>query len=312
MLIRALAEAARRFTDAQIGTAPFATAVPGLIIHRADHAMRPAYRVFKPALCVVAQGSKWAVVGDRRLEYRAGQALLASVEVPGVGRIVEASPDRPYLGVIIEFDPAIMREVLESLTRPPGSDDDAPAGVFVADIDGPLADCVLRMVRLLDAPAAIPVLRPLILRELSYWLLTGPHGGAVARMVLTNTHAADVIRAVHVLRDRFTEPIRVAELARVAGLSPSAFHRRFKAVTALTPLQYQKQLRLLEARRLLVAEAASVESAAARVGYESASQFSREYARLFGAPPRRDAVAVRSLASSRAESRNADRPDVPS
>ncbi len=312
MSIHALVEAARRYTDAQTGAGPFATAVPGLIIHRADHTMRPAYRVFKPALCVVAQGSKWAIVGDRRLEYRAGQALVASIEVPGVGRIVEARPDRPYLGVIIEFDPVIMREALESLPHPPGSGADTTAGVFVADIDGPLADCVLRMIRLLDTPAAIPVLRPLILRELCYWLLTGPHGGAVARMVLANAHAADVVRAVHVLRDRFTEPIRVAELARVAGLSPSAFHRQFRAATSLTPLQYQKQLRLLEARRLLVADAVSVELAASRVGYESSSQFSREYARMFGAPPRRDAVAVRALSSSRTESRETNQSAAPS
>ncbi|GJG86322.1 AraC family transcriptional regulator [Gemmatimonadetes bacterium T265] len=307
MSVRALADAVRRYTDARGGSGTFATAVDGLTLHRADHERRPAYRVFKPALCVVAQGAKTAVIGERQLEYRAGQALVASVEVPGVGRVAEASPGAPYLGVIVELDLAAIREVLESLTSPPGpaggarddardaSRDDARAGVVVVNVEKPLADGVLRLVRLLDTPAAIPTLRPLIMRELCYWLLTGPHGGVVARMALATTHAVPVLRAVHVLRDRFAEPVRVEELARVARLSPSAFHRQFRAVTALTPLQYQKQLRLLEARRLMVAEAVGAESAAYQVGYESPSQFSREYARMFGAPPRRDADAVRAV-----------------
>ena len=162
---------------------------------------------------------------------------------------------------------------------------------------GMLIDCTLRTIRLLETPKAIPVLYPAIMREICYWLLTGPHGGEVMRMTLANSHAERVVKAIHTLRDRFAEPIRIDELASIAKMSPSAFHRQFKAITAMTPLQYQKQLRLLEARRLIVAEAANVETAAFQVGYESPSQFSREYSRMFGAPPRRDVAALRAMAS---------------
>jgi transcriptional regulator GlxA family with amidase domain len=169
--------------------------------------------------------------------------------------------------------------------------------VFVTDFDGPLADCVRRLVQLLDNPRAIPALAPLVMREIYYRLLTGPHGGEVASVALVGIHTDSVIRAIHALRDHFAQPVRIEELAARAQMSPSAFHRQFKQVTSMTPLQYQKQLRLLEARRLMLADAASAETAAYQVGYESASQFSREYARMFGTPPRRDVMRMRSLAS---------------
>lgn len=293
----ALLEVVRRLTDAQTGKSPFATAVEGLTILRSDHEKRPDHLIFKPALCVVLQGAKWAVFGDRHVDYRAGQALVVSVEMPAFGRVAEASPTEPYLGLIIEFDLGIMREVVEALPALPEASGDVSSGVFVSNFDGPLADCALRLVRLLDTPAAIPLLRPAIMREISYWLLTGPHGGDVARMALGNDHTHRIVSVIHSLRDHFAEPVRIEDLADKAGLSPSAFHRKFKAITSMTPLQYQKQLRLLEARRLMVAEAANVETAAFQVGYESPSQFSREYARMFGTPPRRDVTALRTLAA---------------
>ena len=237
--------------------------------------------------------------GDRRFDYRAGQALVVSVEMPLLGRVAEASPSVPYLGLIIEFDLAIMREVLEGLGSPLPSGGELKPGLFVADLEGPLMDCTLRMVRLLSTPEAIPALRPLILREICYWLLTGPHGGEVAKLALANTHTQSIIQAIHSLRDRFAEPVRIEELAETARMSGSSFHRQFKAITSMTPLQYQKHLRLLEARRLLVTDAANVEAAAFQVGYESPSQFSREYSRMFGAPPRRDIAALRTLVTSR-------------
>jgi len=164
----------------------------------------------------------------------------------------------------------------------------------VTDFQGPLADCALRLVRLLDTPKAIPTLHPIIMREICYWLLTGPHGGDVARMALANSPSQRVIGAMDSLRSRFRDSIRIADLAAIARMSPSAFHRQFKALTSLTPLQYQKQLRLLEARRLMVTRTSSVEAAAFEVGYESPSQFSRDYARLFGAPPKRDLRRLRT------------------
>ncbi|MGZ5840876.1 MAG: helix-turn-helix domain-containing protein [Xanthobacteraceae bacterium] len=161
----------------------------------------------------------------------------------------------------------------------------------------PLADCVLRAVRLLDKPKAISALYPAIMREICYWLLAGPHGGEIALMTLAGRHTPRIVKAIHVLRDRFAKPIRIEELAAIAKLSPSAFHRQFKALTSMTPLQYQKRLRLLEARRLMVSAAANVETAAFQVGYESPSQFSREYSRMFGLPPRRDIASLRQVAA---------------
>lgn len=288
-MISELTQALLRHTDRQEQYGPYLTDVPGLVLLRSDHERPPAHLIFKPALCIVVQGAKWAVFGDRHMDYRAGQALIVSVETPALGRVAEASPTEPFLGIIIEFDLAIMREVADTLGTPAPGGEGPGSGVFVTDFDGPLADCTVRLVRLLDTPQAIPLLQPAIMREIAYWLLSGPHRAEVARMVLANTHAHRVIAAIHRLRDRFAEPMRIEDLAAGAQMSTSAFHRQFRRFTAMTPLQYQKQLRLLEARRLMVGEAASAETAAFAVGYESASQFSREYSRMFGLPPRRDA-----------------------
>jgi AraC-like DNA-binding protein len=290
-----LAAAIRRYTETQPGGNPYVTAVPGLTLLRANQARPPTHRIARPALCVVAQGAKWASFGDRQLEYRAGQALVVGVETPSAGRVTEASPGRPFLGLVLELDPSILRSVAEELDPLPRPSGGLGRSVFVTDFDAALADCVLRLVRLLETPRAIPTLHPIILREISYWLLTGPQGGAIARMALAGGPAERVLRALHHLRDRFAEPVRVEELAAIAQLSASAFHRQFKALTALTPLQYQKQIRLLEARRRLVLNAVNVETVAFQVGYESASQFSREYSRMFGVPPKRDAAQLRAI-----------------
>jgi AraC-like DNA-binding protein len=296
-MLKDLVEAVRRYTDAQVGESPFVTAIEGVTILRSDHERRPNHHIMKPALCIVLQGAKWAMFGNKRIDYRAGQALVVNVEMPAFGRVAEASPSEPYLGLIIEFDPAVMREVMEGLDPAPRPGRDVGMGAFVTDFSGPLSDCTLRMMRLLETPRAIPILYPAIMREICYWLLTGPHGGEVMKVTLANSHAQNVISAIHTLRDRFAEPVRINELASIARMSPSAFYRQFKAITSMTPLQYQKRLRLLEARRLIVTDAANVETAAFQVGYESPSQFSREYSRMYGAPPRRDVFALRAMAS---------------
>lgn len=283
-----------RHTDANPGSTPFKTPIEGLTLLRSPHERRPDYLIHKPALCIVVQGAKWGVFGNKRIDYGAGQAMLVSIEMPALGRVAEASPDKPYLGIIVEFDTAIMRQVMETLDPPPLMDSKVSSGVCVTDFDGPMADCVLRMVRLLDTPQAIPTLRPLVMREICYWLLTGPHGGDVASIVLGSSHTESVLRAIHCLRVKFAQPVRIEELAASAQMSSSAFHRQFKQITSMTPLQYQKQLRLLEARRLMLTDAASAEIAAYQVGYESTSQFSREYTRMFGAPPRRDVVRMQA------------------
>ena len=290
-----LTEALLRYTERQPGESPYITAIEGLAIMRSDHPKPPTHMIFRPAMCIVAQGAKWANFGGNRLEYRAGQALVIGVETPSVGRVFEASPDEPCLVLAFELDTAIMRSVAERLEAPPRASGEPGRGVFVTDFQGPLADCALRLVRLLDTPQAIPMLYPVIMREICYWLLTGPHGGDVARMTLAHSPSQRVIGAMHSLRSRFNEPIRVEELAAIAQMSASAFHRQFKALTSQTPLQYQKQLRLLEARRLMISSAVNVEAASFEVGYESPSQFSREYARMFGAPPKRDAKQMQAV-----------------
>lgn len=273
------------------------TCVDGLTILRSDHQRRANHMLYKPALCITVQGEKTAVFGDQCHRYGAGQALLVSVEIPGFGTVTEASPDKPFLGIILELDLAILHTVASELANPPRVSEGIGSGVFVTDFDGPLKDCTLRMLRLLATPSAIPVLYPAIMREIAYWLLCGPHGAGVARMTLSSHHEHRILQAIHHLREHFAESVRIGELADVARLSPSAFHRRFKAVTAMTPLQYQKQLRLLEARRLMMAGAANVEDAAFQVGYESPSQFTREYGRMFGMPPRRNVNLLKRIAA---------------
>lgn len=276
---------------------PLQTDIEGLILLRSNSARHPSHIVFKPALCLVVQGTKWTTFGDELFEYGEGQALVVGVEMPGVSQVMAASSDRPYCGVVIGLDAGTMSEVLETLDLPLNAMSKSARGAFVADCEGPLMDCALRAVRLLDKPQAIPLLYPGIMKEICYWLLTGPHGDKVAAMTIGNLHTHGIVCAIHALRERFAETMRVEQLAEIAGLSLSTFHRQFKAVTSVSPLQYQKQFRLLEARRLLISSGMNVELAAFEVGYGSPSQFSRDYARMFGVPPRRDIVSMRRAAA---------------
>lgn len=290
-----LAQAILRYTQRQPTPSPYQTAIDGVYILRSDNPTPPTYRLASPAICVVAQGAKWATFGADRLEYRAGQALVVGVEAPSLGRVFEARPDAPCLVLIVELDLAMLRSVVEQMAHSPKAASESVRGVLVTDFGGPLADCALRLVRLLDTPDAIPTVAPLVIREMGYWLLAGPHGGDVARFALADSPSQRVMNAIRALRERYAAPVHIDELAGVAQLSRSAFHRQFKALTSLTPVQYQKQLRLLEARRLMMSQSMAVEAAAFAVGYESASQFSREYARMFGAPPKRDAKQMKTM-----------------
>ena len=291
--LRELAKTLLRLTTEQGPSNQFPTAIEGLSLMRSDQPTKPSYRVFKPALCIVAQGAKWAFFGEERIDYGEGEALLVSVAMPALGCVVEATPAKPYLGLILEFDLAIMREIAEMLPVPSKESGCSGRGLFLARLNEPLAECVLRLVRLLDRPEAIPVLYPSVMREICYWVLTGPHGGEAVNLAAGNNHPQPVIRAIHALRDHFAEPIRIEELASLANMSSSAFHRGFRAITSMSPLQYQKQLRLIEARRLLVSEVINAETAGYKVGYESPAQFSREYARMFGTSPKRESLCMR-------------------
>ncbi|WP_176082439.1 AraC family transcriptional regulator [Martelella sp. HB161492] len=269
------------------GTPPVMTDVPGLVLMRYDHQRQPNHLIMRPALCVTLQGAKTSLIGDTTHFYGAGDALVVSMEMPAIGTIIAASPSEPYLGIAIMFDAGIMHAALTEMDEPLTSPA-RPRNAFVSRFDGPVEACVERLVALLDRPKAIPVLYPAIMRELSYWLLSGPGGADLAAMMFGSERIPSVLTALHLLRDRFRETVRVEELAESARMSASVFHRRFKALTAMTPVQYQKRLRLIEGRRLIIGEAVNVENAAFRVGYESASQFSRDYSRMFGVPPRAD------------------------
>ena len=273
----------------------FETPVKALSVSRVSQPVMPRHMIYRPTICIVVQGAKQIMVGDRVFDYREMQSLVVTFEVPALGQITEASKEAPYIGLNIDFDVAILREVMEAMEEPPRPAGEGAAGVFVQDFDGLLADCVLRLMRLTETPKAIPVLYPAIMREICYWLLTGPNGREVCKLALPGSHTRRMTDAINLLRDNFTAPMRIEQLAAAARMSPSSFHQHFKDMTAMTPLQYQKNLRLLEARRLMVADGASVASAAYQVGYESASQFSREYSRTFGTPPKRDVTEIKAM-----------------
>ncbi|WKL56091.1 AraC family transcriptional regulator [Asticcacaulis sp. ZE23SCel15] len=276
------------------GQGVFKTAVSNVNILRCFQAMMPMRKIYKPSMCVTLQGSKEILLGDEQLDYRAMEFLVVSVEVPGSGRIVEASPTEPYVGMVIDFDSAMMRDVMAQVDDIPATPESARC-VFVGKVDDRLAECILRLVRLSDTPKAVPVLYPSIMKEIYYWLLTGPHGAQLRKLAMPESNMERVANAIYLIRDNLAKTIRVEALASEARMSPSSFHQHFKRMTSMSPLQYQKQLRLLEARRLLMADAANVSDAAYQVGYESTSQFSREYSRMFGMAPKRSLMTLRPM-----------------
>jgi AraC-like DNA-binding protein len=267
--------------------------LPSLALTRSSVPTLRMPTVYQPCLGIVVQGRKRAVLNDEVFHYDALNYLVVSVTLPGMGQIVEATPEHPYLSLRLNLEPEeIARLVLELGDRGP-SPAAADRGLFVARLDEPLLDAVLRMVKLLDTPEDIEVLAPVIQREIYYRILRGELGHRLVDLAQSEGGNHRIVRAIEWLKQHYAVPLRIEDLADAVHLSPSALHHRFKAVTAMSPLQYQKHLRLHEARRLMFAD--GIESAAAghRVGYESASQFSREYRRLFGAPPRSEIARLR-------------------
>jgi AraC-like DNA-binding protein len=266
----------------------------GLHLNRSSTPTEPLHGVTKPSFCVIAQGSKEVLLGDSRYRYDPAHYLLATVELPVVGQVLEASAERPYLSLRLELDPALVGSVMvEAGHLSSGNRGDVRA-IDVSPLDANLLDTVVRLVRLLDSPAEARVLRPLITREIVYRLLMGEQGNRLRHLALLGGNR--IAEAVERLRRDFDQPLRIDSLARELGMSVSGFHHHFKAVTAMSPLQFQKQLRLQEARRILLGENLDSASAGYRVGYDDASQFSREYKRLFGQPPLRDVERLRETA----------------
>lgn len=269
------------------------TPVPGLLLSKVDTS-EPHHSLAEPLLVVMAQGGKRLLLGEQVHEYRAGQYLLVGTDLPVTGHFVGATPRTPALGLGLALRPAAIAPLL--LEAPPCPPPASP--VAIGDAGPELLDAALRLLRLLDHPADAPVLAPLIEREILWRLLTGPHGGLVRRIGLADSGAAHVGRAIRWIRDNYAEPMRIEELARLSGLSASAFHRHFRAATAMSPLQFRKRIRLQEARSLLLAGAGDVAGVGHLVGYDSPSQFNREYRHLFGAPPGQDAARLREAATA--------------
>lgn len=290
-----LRDAVRRHAAAHAdhdGLAP--TPVPGLAMMCVEVPGGDLQSVYRPLVCLVLQGAKLMTVGREQQRVTAGQSVIVSADMPVVGRIVEANRGAPYLAVAVDLRPAELRAIAAARGGVPATLPSRPHTLSAADAAEPVVECVSRLVRLIDRPEAIPLLQPGIMRELHYWLLAGRHGAALSGLADPNSHASRLGRAIAILRADYRSRIPVARLAEAAGMSLTAFHRHFRHMTSLTPGQYQKRLRLIEARRLMLEDGASATSAAYAVGYESVSQFTREYGRLFGLPPKRDALNTRA------------------
>ncbi len=269
------------------------TPIPGLVVARATEPSGLMHAVSQPMVCLVVQGSKQVSTGTQSFAFSAGDSLLITADVPTVNQITRASAAAPYLSLVLALDLAVVADLVAQMDPEP---EGRHAPVRVDATEAEVADAALRLVRLLDRPAAVPVLQAQGVRELHYWLLAGRHGAAIRRLGWPGGHAPRLAKAVAVLRAEFAQTLPVERLAAVAGMSPSSFHQHFRSQTSLSPLQFQKQLRLIEARRLMLSDGVSASSAAFAVGYESVPQFTREYGRLFGLSPVRHTEAARSQA----------------
>jgi AraC-like DNA-binding protein len=240
-------------------------------------------------VCVIVQGAKQVLLEEEIYRYASMQFLAVSVDLPLLGQVTEASKDEPYLCLAIDIDARQIADLIAQSGDAGWSRGETSRGLFVGELDAAMLDSALRLARLLDTPRDIPVLAPLAMREFHYRLLSSPYGAAIAQTAIAGSNTHKIGQIIRRIKTKLAEPIRVEELAAMANMSPSSFHQHFKAVTAMSPVQYQKKMRLTEARQILLAGKADAQTAAYRVGYQSASQFSREYARMFGKPPIRDA-----------------------
>lgn len=271
------------------------TKIPHLSLIRISNPTEPVRSVTQPSMCIVVQGTKHCTLADHTYEYGAGHHLVVSVELPVVNRIAEASPEKPYMSLLLALDMPALGSMMMEIPRPPT---DQPSvrcgkGLCVSEASPTFLDAALRLVRLLDTPEDVDFLAPLAERELLYRLMRGEQAHKVRHMLMPESRLQQVNRAITWIRDNFDKPFSIDRVATEASMSSSSLHEHFREVTAMSPLQYQKQLRLQEARRMILAEALDAATAAHRVGYDSPSQFSREYRRLFGAPPIRDVLRVR-------------------
>jgi len=290
--LRQLAQAIRRHAPTN-GT--HRTAVPSLMLMYASQLSEPLESVYKPSICVVAQGAKTAALADEIYRFDPSTYLVTSVELPIIGRIVEASPEIPYLSLKLSFDTDVILETVQKMNRPALLPAEAGRGITVNRMSPALLEAVVRLAELLDEPDDIPVLAPLLVREVLYRILQSDQGALFHQFAVVGSQAHKIAQAIQTINRQYDRPLSIERLAKSVNMSVSAFHKHFKNVTAMSPLQYQKTVRLQEARRLMLSEGIQVTDAAFRVGYESPSQFSREYSRMYGQPPTRDVQELHGL-----------------
>lgn len=289
-ILSEIAEAIVRHTPAEgIQATPFER----LTLVRSSAPTMPMPNVYSPLLCLVVQGGKRVELGDRMFTYAPGRYSIVTQDLPVTGRVIEATPDKPYLCLVLEFDPVALGELALRVPPAPAAAP-SPLGKIVAEACPDLLHAALRLLRALDDPQALPVLAPLAEQEILYRLLAGPYGATMRQVTAGQGRVAQVGRAIAWIRQHARERLSIERLAAEVGMSPSSLHEHFRAVTALSPLQFQKQLKLQDARSLMLADGLDATTAAFRVGYESPSQFSREYRRHFGEPPARDIARLRA------------------
>jgi AraC-like DNA-binding protein len=266
---------------------------PGLFLGRSSQPTERVHSVFKPAFCVIAQGSKQVLLGEEAFRYDPGHYLISTVDLPIVSQVVEASREQPYLSFRLNLDGSLVASVMMESGIEIKTRDSSVEAMDVSSIDADMLDAVVRMARLLDTPDEMRVLAPLIIREIVYRLLRGEQGARLSHLLASGGATRRISKAVEQLRENIDQPLKIEDIARGLGMSVSGFHHHFKSVTTMSPLQFQKQLRLQEARRLMLGEDLDAASAGFRVGYEDPSHFSREYKKVFGSPPQRDIARFR-------------------
>jgi AraC-like DNA-binding protein len=265
----------------------YPTAIEGLSIFRRNETNQPQNCFYQPLVAVIVQGFKRSIIGSEVYRYGENHCMVAGVDVPSTSYITDASPERPFLGLSLNLDKFLTTQLAAEIPPSPGLGNGSYKGISVADVDTDVLDAFLRLAELLERPEQIPVLAPMIIREIHYRLLIGPQGERLRMINTLGTQSNQIAKTITWLRVNYKEPLQVDELARKVNMATSTFHRHFREVTTLSPLQFQKRLRLYEAQRLMLAEDEDATVAALAVGYESPTQFNREYKRMFGEPPHR-------------------------
>lgn len=270
------------------GPSPLETVIPELALGKYENPTEPTSYMCEPSICVAVQGSKKVILEEDVYIYDANKFLITSIDLPVVAQVLEATPEKPYLSILMKLDLKLASQMIVDTSLPIPKVEDDSRGVGVSTVSVRLLNVLHRLIDLLETPEDIPVMASLIQREITYLLLVGEQGNKLRQMAMAGTNGSQIAKSTKWLKENFSKHIRIDELANLAGMSTSTFHQHFRSLTAMTPLQYQKWIRLHESRRLMLTEKLDVTTAAFQVGYESPSQFSREYRRLFGAPPLRD------------------------